>query len=74
MGAVLKPIGALARLGDGRASIDIEPGITVRDALSRCGIAPELVALVLVNNEQRRKDYVVCEGDVIEVLAVVGGG
>ncbi len=61
-------------MADGRASIDVEPGITVREALSRSGIVPELVALVLVNNEQRRKDYVVCEGDVIEVLAVVGGG
>jgi molybdopterin converting factor small subunit len=35
---------------------------------------PEVVALVVVNEEQRSKDYVIQEGDVIRVLAVIGGG
>jgi sulfur carrier protein ThiS len=74
MPATLKPIGALARYCGGRESIAVESGVTVREALSRSGISPELVALVLVNQEHRRKDYVVRDGDVIEVLAVVGGG
>ncbi len=74
MAAILKPIGALARHSGGRPSIAIESGITVREALSRAGIAPELVALVLVNQEHQRKDYIVREGDIIEVFAVMGGG
>jgi molybdopterin converting factor small subunit len=33
-----------------------------------------VVALVVVNEVQQSKDYVIQEGDVIRVLAVIGGG
>jgi sulfur carrier protein ThiS len=52
----------------------VEAGRTVRETLAALGIVPEVVALVVVNEEQQSKDYVIQEGDVIRVLAVIGGG
>jgi molybdopterin converting factor small subunit len=37
-------------------------------------IPPDVVALVLVNDTQQSKDYRVQDGDVVKLLAVVGGG
>jgi sulfur carrier protein ThiS len=58
----------------GQAEVQVETGRTVRETLAALGIVPEVVALVVVNEEQRSKDYVIQEGDVIRVLAVIGGG
>jgi sulfur carrier protein ThiS len=58
----------------GQAEVKVQVGRTVRETLSTLGIVPEVVALVVVNEEQRSKDYVIQEGDVIRVLAVIGGG
>ena len=58
----------------GQSEIQVEIGRTVRETLSALGIVPEVVALVMVNEEQRSKDYVIQEGDIIRVLAVIGGG
>jgi sulfur carrier protein ThiS len=58
----------------GLAEVQVEAGRTVRETLAALGIVPEVVALVVVNEEQRSKDYVIQEGDVIRVLAVIGGG
>jgi sulfur carrier protein ThiS len=58
----------------GKAEIQVESGRTVRETLASLGIVPEVVALVVVNEEQQSKDYVIQEGDVIRVLAVIGGG
>jgi molybdopterin converting factor small subunit len=35
---------------------------------------PEIVALVMVNDEQQSKDYVLKEGDIVKLIAVIGGG
>jgi sulfur carrier protein ThiS len=58
----------------GKAEIQVESGRTVRETLASLGIVPEVVALVVVNEEQQSKDYVIREGDIIRVLAVIGGG
>jgi sulfur carrier protein ThiS len=58
----------------GKAEIQVESGRTVRETLASLGIVPEVVALVVVNEEQQSKDHVIQEGDVIRVLAVIGGG
>lgn len=58
----------------GRAEVEVETGRTVRQTLESLGIVPEVVALVVVNEVQQSKDYVIQEGDVIRVLAVIGGG
>jgi sulfur carrier protein ThiS len=52
----------------------VEAGRTVHVTLVALGIKPEVVALVVVNEEQRSKDYVIQEGDIVRVLAVIGGG
>ena len=74
MPATLRPSGSLRELVGGQAEVQVETGRTVRATLAAFGIVPEVVALVVVNEEQRSKDYVIQEGDIIRVLAVIGGG
>lgn len=74
MSAILRPIGHLKSLANGQSELEVESGFTVREALEKAGIRAELVALVLVNDEQRGKDYVLQEGDIVKVMAVIGGG
>ena len=74
MPATLRHSGSLRDLVGGQAEVQVEAGRTVRETLAALGIVPEVVALVVVNEEQRSKDYVIQEGDVIRVLAVIGGG
>jgi len=35
---------------------------------------PEIVAMVLVNDETQSKDYILKNGDIVRLLAVIGGG
>jgi sulfur carrier protein ThiS len=74
MPATLRPSGSLRDAVGGKAEVQVEAGRTVRETLAALGIVPEVVALVVVNEEQQSKDYVIQEGDVIRVLAVIGGG
>jgi sulfur carrier protein ThiS len=74
MSATLRPSGALRSYIGERDQIQVESGRTVRETLDALGIVPEVVALVVVNEEQQSKDYVIQEGDVVRVLAVIGGG
>jgi sulfur carrier protein ThiS len=74
MTATIRPSGALRDVVGGKSEIQVEAGRTVRETLAVVGIKPEVVALVVVNDEQRTKDYVIQDKDVIRVLAVIGGG
>jgi len=74
MPATLRPSGALKSYIGGKSEIAVETGRTVRETLSALNIPPEVVALVMVNEAQKTKDYVLQEGDVVRVLAVIGGG
>jgi sulfur carrier protein ThiS len=74
MPATLRPSGALRDLVGGKAEVQVESGRTVRTTLADLGIVPETIALVVVNEEQKTKDYLIQEGDIIRVLAVIGGG
>ncbi len=74
MPAIIRPSGALRDVVGGHAEIQVDAGRTVRDTLVALGIVPEVVALVVVNEEQRSKDYVIKDGDIVRVLAVIGGG
>ena len=47
---------------------------TIRQAIQSFRMPPEVVALVLVNDEQQDKDYIIQDGDYIKLLAVIGGG
>jgi sulfur carrier protein ThiS len=64
MPATIRPSGALRDVVGGLAEIQVEAGRTVRDTLVALGIKPEVVALVVVNEEQRSKEYVIQEGDI----------
>jgi sulfur carrier protein ThiS len=74
MPATLRPSGALTSYIGGKREIAVEAGLSVRETLEALKIPSEVVALVVVNEEQRSKDYVLQEGDIVRVLAVIGGG
>jgi sulfur carrier protein ThiS len=58
----------------GQKEASVESGFSVRESLAALGINPELVAGVFVNDEQQSKDYILKDGDIVKVLAVIGGG
>jgi sulfur carrier protein ThiS len=74
MPVTLRPLGALRTYIDGRKERLVEPGCSVRQAMIDLAIPPDVVALVLVNDEPQAKDYLLQEGDVVKLIAVIGGG
>ncbi len=74
MTATIKPLGMLkSYIGDLKET-SVEPGSSVREALTQIGINPDLVAGVFVNEEQQTKDYIIKDGDIVKLLAIIGGG
>jgi sulfur carrier protein ThiS len=74
MSAKLQPLGILkSYLGD-LTEASVDAGLSVRQAISEIGINPDLVAGVFVNGEQESKDYILKDGDIARLLAVIGGG
>ena len=74
MTAQITPLGMLKSYIGGQAEVTVDAGRTVREAIAALGIPPEIVALVVVNEMQQPKDYVLQDGDVVRLLAVMGGG
>jgi sulfur carrier protein ThiS len=74
MSAIIRPLGTLKNYIGGQAEARVDDGRTVRQAMTALGIPPEIVALVMVNEAQQPKDYVLQDGDVVKLLAVMGGG
>lgn len=74
MTATLRVTSALKEFLGGREEITVASGRTVRETLVENHLKPELIALVIVGEEQKTKDYLIQDGDVIKVLAVIGGG
>ena len=74
MTAQIKPVGMLKDYIGGQNQVTVEAGRTVRETIAALGMPPEIVALVMVNEEQQPKDYVLREGDVVKLMAVLGGG
>jgi len=74
MSAQIKLVGILKSYVGGKSEVMVAAGETIRESIKKLGIPSEIVALVTVNQTQQSKDYVVQEGDVITLLAVVGGG
>jgi len=74
MTAIIRPLGMLkSYIGDLKETT-VEAGSSVRETLTRLGIDPQLVAGVFVNEEQQTKDYILQDGDIVKLLAVIGGG
>lgn len=74
MTATIKPAGMLKTYLGGQETTSVEPGQTVHQALQFLGIPPEIVALVMVGEEVKPKDYCLQDGDVVRLIAVIGGG
>jgi len=74
MPAHIKLTGALKSYTGGQKEVIVDAGRTVRETLVALGIPPEIVAMVLVNDAQQPKDYILQEGDVVRLVMVVGGG
>ncbi len=74
MSAKLFVIGPLQSYVNGKKELEIESGQTVREMLMALDILPEVVALVIVNNEIQAKDYVIQDSDSVRIMAVIGGG
>ncbi len=74
MSAYVRPVGTLRSYIGGQTEVAVDAGRTAREMMTALGIPPEIVALVLVNEMHQAKDYVVQDGDVVKLIAVVGGG
>jgi sulfur carrier protein ThiS len=74
MPVVVRPLGMLKEYIGGQPETMVEAGRTIRETMQALGIPPELAALVLVNDEQQDKDYMLQDGDVLKLMAVIGGG
>jgi len=72
--ARIRPLGILKSYVGGQHEVMVEAGRTVHEAIAALGIPPEIVALVMVNEEQQPKDYILQDGDAVRLLAVIGGG
>jgi len=74
MTATIRPYGILKSYIDGKPEIAVEAGRTIRQVMLDLGMPPEVVALVLVNDEQQSKDYLLQDSDIVKLMAIVGGG
>ena len=74
MPAHIKPAGALKSYIGGKTEVAVEAGRTVRETIAALGIPPDVVAMVLVNDAQQPKDYILQDEDVVRLIMVVGGG
>jgi sulfur carrier protein ThiS len=74
MSATLRLTSALKMYLDGKEEVAVEAGCSVRETLIGLKIKPELIALVVVDGEQKTKEYIIKDGDTVKVMAIIGGG
>jgi len=74
MTVIIRPFGFLKTYINGEIEKTVAAGHTVRQTMQDLGIPSDVVALVLVNDESQPKDYVLQDGDIVKLLAVIGGG
>lgn len=60
-------------IGD-KKETNVQAGSSIRETMISLGIPPDVVALVLVNDEQQPKEYILQDGDFVKLIAVIGGG
>jgi sulfur carrier protein ThiS len=70
----IRLIGILKQYAHGENEITVDSGLTVRNSLFSIGIPPEIIALVLVNEIPVDKEHVLADGDIVQLIAVIGGG
>lgn len=74
MTAWIRPIGMLRQYTSNQPEVLIESGKSVLEALAELGIPTEIVALVIVNQKPKNKDYIIQDNDLIQLMAIIGGG
>jgi sulfur carrier protein ThiS len=75
MSVILRPIGHLKSMVNDQTEISVPSGISIREALASIKVPSELVALVVVNGVHTTdKDTLLNDGDVVKLMAVIGGG
>lgn len=74
MSLTIQPLGILKDYTGGEGFINLPTGLTIRQILSGLGIPAEVVALVVVNGEIQDKEYLPQDGDIVKLLAIIGGG
>ena len=74
MTTIFRPVGVLKTYIGGQNEVAVEAGRTIRETMLTFDMPPEIVALVMVNDDQQSKDYMLKEGDVVKLIAVIGGG
>ena len=74
MPAYIRPIGVLKSFIGDKPEAIVEPGRTLREAITELGIPVEKVAMVLVNDNPQPKDYILQDGDVARLIMAVSGG
>jgi len=74
MSAIFRPIGMLKSYFGDKEVVPVQSGITIRETMLKFNMPPEIVALVIVNDEQQSKDYILQDGDIVKLIAVIGGG
>ena len=74
MAVTIRPLGMLKTYIGELKETSVEAGLSVRETLNLIGINPDLVAGVFVNEELQTKDYILQDGDIVKLLAVIGGG
>ena len=74
MSVVLVPIGMLKEYVGGQERLHLAAGPTVEEMLEAVGIPPELVAGVIRDDDLVSQDYRPEDGELIRVLAIMGGG
>jgi len=72
--AELHPKGMLKNYAEGKNMILVESGFSLRKVLLDSGIPPELVAMAFVNEIPKDKDEIINDGEIIDLVAVIGGG
>jgi sulfur carrier protein ThiS len=75
MPVILRPIGHLKSMTNNQTELTIPAGISIREALALIKIPSEVVALVVINGVHTAdKDTILNDGDVVKLMAVIGGG
>ena len=71
----LRLIGHLKSMVDNQAEVTVPGGLSVREALASVNIPSEVVALVIINGVHTTdKDTILNDGDVVKLMAIIGGG
>lgn len=75
MPVILRPIGHLKSMVNNQTEVSVPSGISIRQALAFIKIPSEVVALVVINGVHTTdKDTILNDGDVVKLMAVIGGG